>query len=325
MWPLKKMLTFFDGLYFPQEYLCLAKESFTPLLHAYLVEQGRAVRDITSLHLFTGYCPLVFTFFAPADSLTDLPGSMEILFTETAIKTNAVLPQKVALAGLSLRCVHRQRAGDLTLFFYEGLHGWHRFIPPSGQWIGRLRNRLYNRKPGNVYLPGNLHTQVQVAYALPRKICLITVGSGGWYNLFPTDLHGAAGASCYVISLRHAGKACSQVEAAGRVVLSDMDASACKKVFRLGKNHMQPPREKAAFDFGPGESEYFHLPLPQDAVAYTELELAASFLHGIHKLLIFRVVCRETIRAGAGTLAHIHNSYATWRHKKQLPGNYLLR
>ena len=67
------------------------------------------------------------------------------------------------------------------------------------------------------------------------------------------------------------------------------------------------------------------LPLPQHTLFYRELELMESFVHGIHKLFLFKIVSAKMAEDEPATLAHIHNVYATWRYNKGLPGNYLLR
>ena len=167
--------------------------------------------------------------------------------------------------------------------------------------------------------------QVQIAYSVARKICLITVGENNLYNLFPTDLHGQLYGGFYVISLRYEGKACQQVMETKRLVLSDIESAAFKKVYALGKNHMQPLKERAAFDFSHTDSAVFHLPLPRHAVAYKEMELLDSFVEGIHRLFIFRIINEVKTIAHPATLAHIHTVYATWRENSGLKGNYLLR
>ena len=323
---LKKILTRFNGLYYPQEYLCFAEGSFKPILHVYLVSGDRVVKDIGNCHVFNGYCPLIFTFSSASIDHRILRERVEIIFTPELLKPNEFLTLKFALAGLFLKRIHQQTVNGTELFFYAGLKGWHRFIPGPQQYIGQVQNKLYNKKPGNVFLRGNLYKQVQIAYAIPRKISLISVGKGNLFNLFPTDLHGAITDKIYVISLRHEGKACRQVEEVVNIALSDMDARTCKAVFRLGKNHMQPMKEKSEFEFFDGLcSKNFRLPLPKKLVAYKELQLITSFVHGIHKLLIFKIIHTESVVTGEDTLMHIHAAYATWRHKKGLESNYLLR
>jgi len=100
---------------------------------------------------------------------------------------------------------------------------------------------------------------------------------------------------------------------------------AYKKVYALGKNHMQPLKERSSFDFNSVHSENFNLPLPKDLLSYKELELENSFIHGIHKLLQFKIVFEEKINDERTTLAHIHNCYATWRYRHRISSNLLLR
>ena len=87
---------------------------------------------------------------------------------------------------------------------------------------------------------------------------------------------------------------------------------------------MQPVKPANAFPFSNANSKSFNLPLPQNTVGYAELELQNSFDHGIHRVLLFNII-NQQVEPGTQSLRHIHNSYATWRSKHGLPGNYLLR
>ena len=104
-----------------------------------------------------------------------------------------------------------------------------------------------------------------------------------------------------------------------------MEVSAYKQVYALGKNHMQPLKEKAVFNFDSKVSKYFQLPLPRNVTMYKELELQESFILGIHRFLLFKIIYTEKVGQTRQTLAHIHNVYATWRYKKGLESNYQLR
>jgi hypothetical protein len=154
---------------------------------------------------------------------------------------------------------------------------------------------------------------------------LITVGGDGLYNLFPTDLHGPAGDGYYVGSLRHEGVACKQVEAAGRAAITQIHCDAYKTAYSLGKNHMQQLRPRENFPFGDIDSPRFQLPLPKWALRYRELEVIGTFVHGIHKLFLFKVVSGERLSDAPATLAHVHNCYATWRYKHRISSNLMLR
>ena len=320
---LKKILEKLARLHYQQEYLCFARESFEHPLHSYLLNNGRIIKDVSSLHSFVGYSPLIFVFpFFP-----EVPNEerVEVLLTNKVFSVGEKYHRRDVVAFLLMKKIKAQSTKAGEFFYYEGLHGTHDFTSVFHQYIAQLHNRLYNRNPGNVFLEGNLFKQVQIAYAVPRKICLVTVEINGLYNLFPTDLHGQVGDRYYVVSLRHQGKACEQVITSGKILLADMEATAYKKVYGLGKNHMQPLKEAELFDFSATVSDVLKLPLPNGLVAYKELQLQDSFIHGIHRLLLFKILNSKSVVNSRATLAHVHNSYATWRHKKGLKSNYLLR
>ena len=316
----KKILIRFNGLYYPQEYLCFERGSFYQPLRVYLVHGYYVAKDITNDHLFIGYSPLVFALTGE-----HLPVSIHLVFSHRPLAPNEIFDEEDALARLEMKQVRKQQAGGNTIYYYEGTYGSHQFLTSFQQKINGIINERYNKKPGNVFLPDNLYKQVQIAYAVPRIISLITIADHGNYNLFPTDLHGAPDEDHYVISLRLGGKALEQVERSGRVLLSQVHARAYQMVYSLGKNHMQEPRPIENFPFSALFSKTLHWPLPKETLLYRELELADSFELGIHKILLFTCSYKEQNLDESGSLTHIHNSYATWRHKTGLTGNYLLR
>lgn len=320
---MQKLFNKCKGLSYPQDYLCLALETFPQILHLYLVEEGRVLKEITALHAFVGYCPVVFALPA-LDEIKNKP-LIETVFSPERLAAGEKYQRREVVALLVLKRLATPHTKTQALLLFEALYGKHRFLPALQQSAGQVYNRLYNRKPGNVFLPGNLFKQVQIAYSLPRKICLITVGENHQYNLFPTDLHGQVTNEQYIVSLRYIGKACEQVLTTKQLVLSEMKATAYQQVYKLGKNHMQPFKDAAAFAFSSELSKQLRLPLPEGFVSYKELQLEDSFAAGIHRLLLFKIIREEKAQTPPETLVHIHNVYATWRQKKALPGNYLLR
>ena len=318
---LKKLLGKLNGLHYSREYLCIAKETFEQPLYVYLVNNKHIIKDITNHHLFVGYCPLIFALPSFAD--VELPNELHLIFSQKLLQPNEPFLKKDAIASLNLKIIKQQQGEGSTIFYYEGTKGSHSFLPMFSQWILSINNQLYNKRPGNVFLHNNLYKQVQVAYAIPRSIALITISSNTMFNLFPTDLHGQPDEANYIISLRTGGKALEQTEKSGRLLITKLHSDGYAMAYGLGKNHMQPLKAKDNFPFSPLLSQTFQWPLPQYVVAYKELALQDSFTHGIHKILLFKMVSDVQVQAGATTLAHIHNSYATWRYKNKLPGNYL--
>lgn len=321
---LQKILNKFKGLHYTQEYLCLARESFQEPLHVYLVSNGQALQDITHSHAFIGYNPLIIAIPA-SEIIIEQNGNIEIVFTHLAHPLTHFLKSKDILASISLKKIYEQATRNMSMIYYEGIIGKHHFQSSFHQRMNRLYNTLYNNKPGNVYLEGNLYTQVQIAYSVPRVISLITVSDGKLFNLFPTDLHGPVSNEYYISSLRHDGKACRQVEESGKIVLAQIHADAYKMAYSLGKNHIQELKPKMEFPFGETVSTIFKLPLPLHLLNYHELELKASFVHGIHKIFFYNILSSVEANKEPATLAHIHNCFAIWRYRHNFKGNYLMR
>ena len=322
---LKRVLSRLSGYAYPQEYLCLDEAPFTNPLLAYWTINDTIAGEVTQDHVFAGYSPLLFAF-----SSIKLPGLADhpfitIRFSPHTLPVDALLKERDAVASLRLQKIRVQEMDGHIIYYYEGTEGRHHFLPAFNQYMIRMHNWLYQQKTGNVYLDHTLYPQVQIAYALPRMISLITVNIENGYNLFPTDLNGQISNNQYIISLRHGGMACRQVEEAGRIVISTVAPSCYKEAYRLGKNHMQPARPAESFDFSENTSKMLGLPLPRIIHSYRELELSGSFDWGIHRILLFTILHQQDSQAGALSLRHIHNSYATWRRKHGLSGNYMLR
>lgn len=323
MKPFKKILTRFNGLSFRQDYLCLAKEKLDQPLYAYLLSQNRVFKDITNLHLFVGYHPLLFAFI-------HLPGSepvqqIEVVFSPRKLELNDMTDEALLLARLHLNLARQLEIDGSLICFYQGTKGSHRFVNGRSQFLQALYNQLYNRKAGNVFLDRNLYTQVQIAYSLPRTISLITVGDEGEFNMFPTDLHGTADNEHYIISLRTNGKACQQVLSTKKILVSEVHCDQYKTVYGLGKNHMQPMRAESHFPVSGKRSAKYGLPIPLRSLLNRELELKESFVLGIHTIMVFQIKSIERLVDEGSTLSHIHNAYATWRQKNNLAGNYFMR
>ena len=316
----KQLLEKLKGLHYGQEYLCLPFEHFARPLQVYVIRDQKIFADVTREHLFVGYAPLIIVL--PRFSDDDSTPRVSLAFCQEVVAPGTPVSALQPLASLDLQPLPVTTSD--TYQFVEGLRGRHHFLPLFNRWITRTANQLYKQRPGNVFLQGNLYEQVQVAYSVPRIISLITVQQGNACNVFPTDLHGEI-AGDYIISLRTGGKALEQVMASGQIVVSEINALAYKKVYAQGKNHMRATQPRETFDFEAEPSRVLQSGLPKGTVAYRELQLKRSFVHGIHTIMIFRILHRQMLRKGISRLSHVHNAYATWRFKKGWKDTYLLR
>jgi hypothetical protein len=322
---LKKILDKFNGVSFPQEYLCLDASSFDQSPRLLLYIDGRYRKDVTHEHVFSGYSPLLFSFGSNNRDPSDFPEKIQLRLVSDNTNINEAGREKDALAVLEMKKIGTQSVPGITLTHFEATKGRHHFLNSFQQYLMAVSNSWFNRKKDNVFLHKDLYRQVQIAYAVPRTIALVTVGHKGHYNLFPTDLHGPLDENFYLDSLRQKGLALQQVREAGRILISEVDASFYKEAYRLGKNHMQALRPRNELPFSAQDSPFYQLPIPNSAILIRELELVSEFPHGIHQLLLFRVSNTLQIAPTKHRLAHIHSVYASWRKKQGLGGNYLLR
>ncbi|CAN5391179.1 hypothetical protein BH10BAC2_BH10BAC2_47830 [soil metagenome] len=321
---LKRVLQKFNGFYYSREYICLPLEQHTFPLQVLLVRESKVVKDITAMQVMVGISPLIIAL--PSLEEVDQENWQHIytVYSNSSIKEGATVSNDKIVGSLQLEKIKNQKVGDFFIYYFEGIVGKHRFIPHINQIINRFYNSFYNRSKGNIFLKGNLYTQLQVAYSVPKIIALITVGCNDLYNLLPTDQHGQINNEYYIITLRKAGNACKQALDAGKIVLSNVYAGYYKEVYAFGKNHMQPLKEIDSFDFSGDRTQILNYPLPKHVIAYRELELAESFEHGIHRIFLFRILAYKKNIADLPVLSCIHNAYATWRFKQHLPCNHFL-
>ncbi len=321
---IKKILQRFSGYEYPQEYLCLENGKLPDPLHVYVVKEEKVICDVSNLHLFVGYHPLIFAF--PTSEMIDLSraSELDLVFSNSILTPGSAISAQEVVARLTLLLEVTKEINQSKIYFFQGTNGHHKFLSPLSQWAIQMQNEWFKKKAGNVFLHANLYRQVQIAYAIPRGISLISIKQDQAFNLFPTDLNGKLNDHIYIVSLRHGGMAAKQVESTKQIVLSQVNPSFYKVAYGLGKNHMQPTKSIEAFPFSHQVSEKFGIPLPDESTGYYELTLADSFLMGIHQLFIFSITTNRA-NSGGNSLTHIHNAYASWRKKKGLKGNYLLR
>ncbi len=312
------------GLTIPQQYVCVSSERLLNPLNVFATSHdGQQVADPKLA--FVGYKPVLFGGAQPKVAETNLClhfNAAPELQIDTAWRGFAADSRSVARMILQRLPVTFNANPDLRLF--EGKFGNHRFLHPLHQLSNSVRDGFTRQKPGNVNLPGNLHDMVRIAYAMPRKIALVTVSDGERINLFPTDLHGKINDTYYISSLRIGGNAEQQVSRQRRVVISEIESSFYREAYSLGKNHMRNFMREAEFNLAAFRSDGFGFPLPAGVLRYYELEVLEHADVGIHRIFLYRIANSVDVRHG-DTLAHIHQYYAQWRVVLKMKSEFLLR
>lgn len=292
------------GTPFQREYLCTPLESHHPKLEIW----ANGIRNITENHLLLGYRPLLIGVWGEnAEHMMSLEWRQH--------------DAKKARAKVALKSSEEIPFGPKSLRIFEGVKGWQKFLPQAIQWRHNLRQRIKGKRDA-AYIAPSIYDQVKAAYALPRKISVVSVGTVHYGNIFPTDLHGPLPGGYYAVSLREAGQAHRQVLKSGEILLTDVKVEQAGKVYALGKNHMKALRKLC------GEnnllSEYDEL-LPVGAKSFLRLERIAGKTISIHHIHIFKIVEQVTLDESGETLAHIHRDYATWRWRQGMATQYVQR
>ena len=319
------------GYTLPHEYLCLSSYPLPSPLRVFLTgDQSVRFLEITDQQILLGYKPLVIgILFSREDAdwflRSEICLSFQMCDFEPATSWKAFSTDVTHAAVLIGKKVAEKELGNKILGIFTGAAGQHFFLSSFNQRINRVRESFKALKKGNVYLPGNLYEQVKVAYSVPREISIITVGTDGRYNMFPTDLHGPVNDDFYVSSLRKDGKACQQVNEIGRLCISSVDANWSRKAYGLGKNHMKDLSDLSGIELHEKRSEKLNLPLPSAVISYRELEVIDSFDEGIHRIFFYKVVHQQTFTLERSALRHIHRYYAQWRESQGLKTEYTIR
>ena len=311
---LKKILL---GTNVSQEYLCLALNEFQDPLEI-IFRSDELEFDVTGNNLFFGYKFVLIGIIFNKGMDTNNIKNAELCFTEK--RTG----KTIAIMKLQLNNIHETLNNRLAV--YKCIYGSHGYQNILNKLFVKIQQGIQKKKTDNVDLPGNIYEQVKIAYSVPRKISLITLGENGLNNLFPTDLHGKIDDENYVISLRTTGKANEQVNKYKKIIVCTMNLNRYRYVYSLGKNHMREPRSLDKFEFSENTSEKFNLPIPVGCIDYLELEHINSETAGIHNLNYFRIINSIPYNINhEPILSHIHRDYIAWLLKKGYKINYLLR
>ncbi|MEP6735246.1 MAG: hypothetical protein ABJA70_07000 [Chryseolinea sp.] len=290
----------------------------------------QSIADVTTSHIFLGYKPLIIALpvlkTSEANGFLNSSDKVTLHFELNRGVSNDPDDKMIkSVATLELYKLETRSFDSHALLIYKGICGDHSFLSPWHKFVNHQREKIEKREPGNVGLPANLLDQVQIAYAVPRKISVITVGNNSIFNMFPTDLFGEINCTKYVSSLRVGGRATQQVEEIKNVVFSDVDISSFRKVYDMGKNHMRDLREATSFDLATSRSEKFGFILPESFTRYREMRLLESWEHGMHRIHFYDVINQVNSPGSTSELAHIHRLYAGWREKMGLKTDLYLR
>ncbi len=292
---------------YPQEYLCLAHDACDGCWTIEL-ENGA---DITHTLLFLGYRPLVLA--VPRSIIGEVERTS--LFLRSPFDT-----EHGPLARIELQRWWIPALGE-DMAFFIGIGSSSRLQPFTERMLDRLRQWRNAQKPNNIKLHEGEFEMTRIAYAWPREIHLAVVGPPGACNIFPTDLHGAAGDGC-LNSLRIGGEALKQVQEQKRFALFRMSLVRYKEVYALAPRHVSDMTSAASITSVQGAWQGHAV--PEGALSGSLLQVEAFADQGIHRIMRTSVLARELFKEGSA-LAHAHRMPITWLKRQGKAPDVLLR
>ncbi len=277
--------------------------------------------DISENQIMLGYNPLLIGFESNQIEINGNHSSKKKIILRLGKNENEII------AKLWMEEFQKIELNSDLVTVFKGVKGKGRFKNKLHSIIGDFYYSLTANKTKNIYLKGNLYMQVKIAYSIPRKIYLISLGTNGLFNIFPTDISGKINEEHFAISLRTNGRANQQLEKIGKCLLVEMHSDTCKEVYSLGKNHMFDlvAADQLNIKLNNEPSEQFNLPVPKLAVKYTELQKVKTIEAGIHTIHFMKIENSVELSDVKSTLAHIHRDYAEWRIKNKLQTDLFFR
>lgn len=177
-------------------------------------------------------------------------------------------------------------------------------------WIRRniiLALRYRSNKQAKKYfgtLSFGLHKQYAAQFSFPRKVVLIAVKDGNFYQLFPIDLHGALhDQNIYTWGIRHSNKAIPHLINSKKVVMADVPYSSFQAIYSLG--NFGNIKEIGVESSSKISSRTWQFMLPEFVLGYKEIELEHYEDIGSQCLFWGRIIHEETIGRGRA-LYHVH-------------------
>lgn len=301
-----------------QEYVCVDRKIDSPLKVVLTTALSTDKFDVSDKHLLLGYKPVII-------GLTRIDKSLREHLSKTDKVLLSFMHKEHVVATLRMDRYSNSIEGDADVLLFIGAYGEHRFLSWWHRFTNRQRERFKLFSKGNIFLSTNLYEQVRIAYSIPRQIAIVTLGTDGAFNMFPTDLHGMVGQECYASSLRKDGKACEQVMRCKNICISSVPLSWKDSAYQLGKNHMKDLGTLPQKNQDEKRSVSFDFPLPSGLTSYLELRWVSFVDIGIHRVFFYKVVSSIDVRNGESTLHHIHRFYLQWRLNQKLFTAFELR
>lgn len=278
-----------------------------------------APRDVTSVNVIAGTCPLVIGI--GSDNKESRPLAT---YERPVLEFRERNAANGTLGTISLIWLDTLSVGSAQLHLFRTSHSANYCLPKPRQWVRHLYHRYRHSRSGS--RPTALDAQISqrerrclfTFYICPRPVALVSAMDNGAGNIFPVDLIGDFADGHFSLALRNTSAAASLMESSGKIALSDIPMQQMKLAYELGKNHNKTSVDLQYTGFSTRASPSFNLPVPHFSVRVREMRIEQVRNVGSHKLFLARIIADH--RWSDGLQPHfIHGFYQSWRQQARIP------
>jgi len=269
--------------------------------------------DISTSHWLLCLDPVVFGVWINDNKLlADINENKECkIFFGSSINTRDEKIEREAVAILELSRFDKIEEKNGTFFLWK-------LEKNSIHHVGLIKALLifhrYYKKPGISFKKLKSFAS---AYSYPRRVRIISVRQGTYYNIFPMDLLGEiSGSKRFVFGLRHTNIALSKIIETGKIVVSEVSFEHKETIYQLGNHHSVSPPSLDSLPFKVKQSDNFGFYIPEWAERYNEIKIERTINLGSHMLLWGQSVNEKTLKPSAGHLFHIHFLHYLYQQRK---------
>ncbi|HEY3637181.1 MAG TPA: flavin reductase [Rhizomicrobium sp.] len=271
---------------------------------------GRAV-DVTENHTVASLKPLTLAI-ALGESIGDI-ATATLAYHDNRSGRN--------IGRLIIRRAAAKSIAQITIGLFEVVGSNHDCLSwPESRWNAWFQARAIrtNKNPHNFLMTPASLQQLMTFYIQPRPVVLVSVSEPTHSNIFPMDLIGPLGPSCFTLALRNTSISVPVMAAGGRVAISGIGAEHKDAVYRLGGHHKKEFADWDTLPFPTLRTRMFEIPAIASALQIRELAVDHHETIGSHMFFVCRIVSDHQMATGP-QLHHTAGFHQEFRRRRGDP------
>jgi len=223
--------------------------------------------------------------------------------------------QKRVLGEIDLKPITSIAENGLNLILFRARSTANYCLPKTRLWIHYLFH-AYSRwrkvDTSGMKMSFLERRAAMVMFIRPHPVSLVSLADETGGNIFPMNLMGDLGETCFAFALKDSRRAAHLVQRTRRIALSSVPLSQAPLAYQLAINHTKERIEWDQLPFATKLSTMFRIPIPVFAQRVREMEVTKVLNIGSHVFFLARIVHDETFTNDLG-LSAIHGFYQAWR------------